>query len=240
MPCMQMEVGIEDCLHIEFEYDRGRYHLRDTVVGKIYFLLVRIKLKHMEVRSRLFGQLCWLVACPLRDGDVIMLKQMTQLLGQASPSTSCREPGIVFRYTDQAWVHEAGHVRIRLAQLLSPVRCNQHCKPYSSKAAAGCQQSLQGSTAGTCTRHQARLDAVQIEIKRRETTGQGSSTRNESETLAKYEIMDGAPVRGESVPIRCLMCRYACCQPSALACSVQPRTCYAPACDSGAPPAWQK
>ena len=39
--CVQMEVGIEDCLHIEFEYDKGRYHLKDTVVGKIYFLLVR-------------------------------------------------------------------------------------------------------------------------------------------------------------------------------------------------------
>ena len=37
---LQMEVGIEDCLHIEFEYDKGRYHLKDTVVGKIYFLLV--------------------------------------------------------------------------------------------------------------------------------------------------------------------------------------------------------
>ena len=37
----QMEVGIEDCLHIEFEYNKSRYHLRDTVVGKIYFLLVR-------------------------------------------------------------------------------------------------------------------------------------------------------------------------------------------------------
>ena len=36
-----MEVGIEDCLHIEFEYNKSRYHLRDTVVGKIYFLLVR-------------------------------------------------------------------------------------------------------------------------------------------------------------------------------------------------------
>ncbi len=35
-----MEVGIEDCLHIEFEYNKSRYHLRDTVVGKIYFLLV--------------------------------------------------------------------------------------------------------------------------------------------------------------------------------------------------------
>ena len=97
-----MEVGIEDCLHIEFEYDKAKYHLKDTVVGKIYFLLVRIKLKHMEV-----------------------------------------------------------------------------------------------------------------EIRRRETTGQGSSARNESETLAKYEIMDGAPVRGESIPIRSAWLLTACCTLSA-------------------------
>ena len=38
---LQMEVGIEDCLHIEFEYDKARYHLKDSVIGKIYFLLVR-------------------------------------------------------------------------------------------------------------------------------------------------------------------------------------------------------
>ena len=37
---LQMEVGIEDCLHIEFEYDKARYHLKDSVIGKIYFLLV--------------------------------------------------------------------------------------------------------------------------------------------------------------------------------------------------------
>ena len=36
----QMEVGIEDCLLIEFEYDRGAYHLGDTVLGRIHFLLV--------------------------------------------------------------------------------------------------------------------------------------------------------------------------------------------------------
>ena len=36
----QMEVGIEDCLHIEFEYNKARYHLKDSVIGKIYFLLV--------------------------------------------------------------------------------------------------------------------------------------------------------------------------------------------------------
>lgn len=34
--------------------------------------------------------------------------------------------------------------------------------------------------------------------------GAGTAAHSESETLAKYEIMDGAPVRGESVPIRCV------------------------------------
>lgn len=44
-----MEVGIEDCLHIEFEYERRVYHLADTILGRIHFLLVRIKIKHMEL-----------------------------------------------------------------------------------------------------------------------------------------------------------------------------------------------
>lgn len=30
----------------------------------------------------------------------------------------------------------------------------------------------------------------------------GPSTTTETETVAKYEIMDGAPVKGESIPIR--------------------------------------
>ena len=95
----KMEVGIEDCLHIEFEYNKSRsvrlsrrivvkedgcqgrwfsrrmvvkkngwlsrkmvgivhnqyshlirYDLRDVIVGKIYFLLVRIKIQHMEIQ----------------------------------------------------------------------------------------------------------------------------------------------------------------------------------------------
>jgi len=46
---IKMEVGIEDCLHIEFEYDKSKYHLKDVIVGKVYFLLVRIKIKHMEL-----------------------------------------------------------------------------------------------------------------------------------------------------------------------------------------------
>lgn len=46
---IKMEVGIEDCLHIEFEYNRSKFHLNDVIVGKIYFLLVRIKVKNMEL-----------------------------------------------------------------------------------------------------------------------------------------------------------------------------------------------
>jgi vacuolar protein sorting-associated protein 26 len=44
-----MEVGIEECLHIEFDYDKTYYHLKDVVNGKVYFNLVRIKIKHMEL-----------------------------------------------------------------------------------------------------------------------------------------------------------------------------------------------
>ncbi len=64
-----MEVGIEECLHIgeevvllvavglkrnppkEFEYNKSKYHLRDVVIGKIYFILVRIKIKVSARRS---------------------------------------------------------------------------------------------------------------------------------------------------------------------------------------------
>ncbi|XP_018328652.1 vacuolar protein sorting-associated protein 26B-like [Agrilus planipennis] len=92
---IKMEVGIEDCLHIEFEYNKSKYHLKDVIVGKIYFLLVRIKIKHME-----------------------------------------------------------------------------------------------------------------IAIIKRETTGMGPNMFTENETIAKYEIMDGAPVKGESIPIRVFLAGY--------------------------------
>lgn len=92
---IKMEVGIEDCLHIEFEYNKSKYHLKDVIVGKIYFLLVRIKIKHME-----------------------------------------------------------------------------------------------------------------IAIIKREQTGTGPQQYTESDTIAKYEIMDGAPVKGESIPIRVFLAGY--------------------------------
>lgn len=86
---VKMDVGIEDCLHIEFEYSKSRYSLKDVIVGRIYFLLVRLKIRHME-----------------------------------------------------------------------------------------------------------------LSLIRRETVGSGSSQVSELETLVRFEIMDGAPVRGETIPIR--------------------------------------
>ena len=47
-----------------------------------------------------------------------------------------------------------------------------------------------------------KLKHMEVEIRRRESTGSGSTAKSESDTLAKYEIMDGAPVRGEIIPIR--------------------------------------
>jgi len=86
---IKMEVGIEDCLHIEFEYNKSKYHLKDVIIGKVYFLLVRVKVKHME-----------------------------------------------------------------------------------------------------------------LALVKRESTGSGPNLYNENENLTKYEIMDGTPVRGESIPVR--------------------------------------
>eukprot|EP01123_Difflugia_compressa_P009372 TRINITY_DN3088_c0_g1_i1.p1 TRINITY_DN3088_c0_g1~~TRINITY_DN3088_c0_g1_i1.p1 ORF type:complete len:359 (+),score=67.39 TRINITY_DN3088_c0_g1_i1:190-1266(+) len=86
---IKMEVGIEECLHIEFEYGRSKYHLKDVILGKVYFLLVRIKIKYME-----------------------------------------------------------------------------------------------------------------IALVKRESTGTAPNVYTETETLTKYEIMDGSPVRGESIPVR--------------------------------------
>ncbi len=43
------DVGIEDCLHIEFEYSKSKYHLKDVIVAGHTFYLVRLKIKHMEL-----------------------------------------------------------------------------------------------------------------------------------------------------------------------------------------------
>ena len=55
---MKMEVGIEECLHIEFEFNKNYYHLKDVIVGRVSFSLVKIRIKFMEinlVRKEVFG-----------------------------------------------------------------------------------------------------------------------------------------------------------------------------------------
>src|SRR6201995_4089326 len=47
-----------------------------------------------------------------------------------------------------------------------------------------------------------KIKHMELSIIRRETTGAAPNQYNESETITKFEIMDGAPVRGEPIPIR--------------------------------------
>ena len=42
-----MEVGIEECLHIEFEFAKSFYHLKDVIIGRVSFNLVKIKINSM-------------------------------------------------------------------------------------------------------------------------------------------------------------------------------------------------
>ena len=58
-PPIRMEVGIEDCLHIEFEFQNSKFHLKDCIHGKVNFNLVRIKIRQMElslIRREIIGQ----------------------------------------------------------------------------------------------------------------------------------------------------------------------------------------
>lgn len=45
---------------------------------------------------------------------------------------------------------------------------------------------------------------MEIDIIKRETTGSGPNVYHENETIAKYEIMDGAPVRGDESSVVCV------------------------------------
>lgn len=46
---------------------------------------------------------------------------------------------------------------------------------------------------------------MELSIIRRETTGSPPNQYNESETITKFEIMNGAPVRGETILTRLLL-----------------------------------
>jgi vacuolar protein sorting-associated protein 26 len=47
---IRLEVGIEDWLHLIFEVDRSKYHLKDCISGQVMFKKVSIRLKSMELQ----------------------------------------------------------------------------------------------------------------------------------------------------------------------------------------------
>jgi len=47
-----------------------------------------------------------------------------------------------------------------------------------------------------------KIKHMELAIIRRESAGTGANVTNESETLCKFEVMDGAPVKGECIPLR--------------------------------------
>lgn len=49
---VQLEVGIENCLHLEFTYSSSVYGVQDCVLGSVHFKLVKINLKTMELEVR--------------------------------------------------------------------------------------------------------------------------------------------------------------------------------------------
>ena len=49
---VQLEVGIENCLHLEFTYSNTVYDIQDCVLGSVHFKLVKINLKTMELEVR--------------------------------------------------------------------------------------------------------------------------------------------------------------------------------------------
>lgn len=47
-----------------------------------------------------------------------------------------------------------------------------------------------------------KIKHMELALIRRESAGSGQNTYNESENITKFELMDGAPIKGEIIPIR--------------------------------------
>lgn len=47
---IKLEVGIDDWLHLVFEVDRNKYHLKDTIEGSVRFKKCSLRLTSMELQ----------------------------------------------------------------------------------------------------------------------------------------------------------------------------------------------
>ncbi len=43
------DVGVEDTIHIDFQYNKSKYSLDDVILGKIFFIVCRVHLKTVEL-----------------------------------------------------------------------------------------------------------------------------------------------------------------------------------------------
>ena len=48
-PPIRMSVGLKKCLHIEFEFQKTYYGLSEEILGVIYFHLISVSIKFMEI-----------------------------------------------------------------------------------------------------------------------------------------------------------------------------------------------
>ncbi len=120
---------------------RRRYHLQDVVTGKIYFLLVRIRIKHMELA---------------------IVRRESAGTG-VSRCLCCHSISLAAALLSATPVPVRGHVLL------------------------GVKSRKRLLSVWVCAVLVARA---------------ASNVYHETDTLTKFEVMDGAPVRGESVPIR--------------------------------------
>lgn len=46
---VKMEFGLEDAVHVEFEMNKYKFHLKDCIIGKVYFHLLRVRSTTMSI-----------------------------------------------------------------------------------------------------------------------------------------------------------------------------------------------
>jgi len=46
---VKMDIGIDENLHIEFEFNKGKFALKDLLEGNVNFILTKLKLKRMDL-----------------------------------------------------------------------------------------------------------------------------------------------------------------------------------------------
>lgn len=83
-----------------------RYHLKDVIVGKIYFLLVRIKIKHMEIDiikrettgtgPSIYHENDTIAKYEIMDGAPVRGKAHICMVGHCAPEVSFLNVSIVF------------------------------------------------------------------------------------------------------------------------------------------------